>query len=148
MRARLRDPQLKLPPIELYGGRLGRVVTENLKIGAITFGRRIIVTPNLLKTDGEGRTCVPAWLLAHEGTHVLQYERAGMLGFFASYLRSYFKTLFGSRQLDAQARMAAYRSIEQEEDAREAEDDYRRWCEEQGLEGDENSLLPLEGSKG
>lgn len=144
MRARLKDPQLSLPTFKLYGGRFGSLVTKTLKIGAITFGRRIIVTPQLVKRDEAGRACVPAWLLAHEGTHVLQYERAGVFGFLASYLRDYFKLLFGGRKIDALARMEAYRAIAHEQDAREAEQDYRRWCQENAVEGDENTLLPLE----
>ena len=143
MRARLADPQLSLPPIKMYGGRFGRVVTKTLKIGAITLGRRIIVTPNLVKTDEQGRVCVPGWLLAHEGTHVIQYERAGLFGFFAQYLRNYFKILFGSRKMDAKARMEAYRAIAQEQDARDAEQDYKKWLADNALQGDENSLLTL-----
>lgn len=143
MRARAKDPQIKLPPIQIYGGRLARLFTQTFKIGAITFGRRIIVKPALFRTDERGEVQVQAWLLAHEGTHVLQYQQAGMLGFFASYLREYFKILFGSRKLDAKARMEAYRNIRHEKDARDAEQDYRRWMQESGLEGDENSWLSL-----
>jgi hypothetical protein len=147
MRARLKDPQLRLPRIKLYGGRFGRVVTKNLNIGAITLGRRIIVSPNLVKTDAEGRMCVPAWLLAHEGTHVMQYERAGLFGFFASYLGNYFRIMLAGRKFSGRAHNAAYFAIEQEQDAREAEYDYRRWCEENGIEGDQHTLLPLDLSK-
>lgn len=143
LRARERDPQVSFPPIKIYGGKFGRLVTKTFKIGAITLGRRIIVTPNLVKTDEQGQVFVPAWLLAHEGTHVLQYERAGMFGFLVSYLREYFKILVGSRKLDAAARMDAYRNIHHEKDARDAEQDYKKWMRENALDGDENSWLNL-----
>lgn len=139
MRFYFGDPQLSFPPIEMYGGKFGRLVTKTFKIGAITFGRRIIVSPNWVGVGEDGRPNVPGWLLAHEGTHVIQYERAGMLGFFASYLKDYFRILRQGRKLDAEARNLAYRAIRQEEEAREAERAYEKW-----LDGKPPQPLPLE----
>lgn len=127
MRVYFRDPQLKLPSIKIYGGKLGRLVTKLLNISAITIGRRIIVTPQLVRRDEAQRVTLPGWLLAHECAHVMQYERAGMLGFLASYLNEYVKTLRLSRKLDAGARNTAYRAIRHEREARAAEAEYAEW---------------------
>lgn len=128
MRVHFRDPHLKFPSIKVYGGKFGRLVTRALDIGAITIGRRIIVSPQLVERDADAcRVTMPGWLLAHECVHVMQYERAGMLGFLVSYVNEYFKTLRLSRNFDAGARNAAYRAIRHEQEAREAEAEYAEW---------------------
>lgn len=124
LRVYFNDPHLIFPPIKIYEGRF---FTKTFKIGAITIGRRIVITPNLvLKTD-DGGWGIPGWLLAHEGTHVIQYQRAGLLGFLGSYLKDYFKTLRKGLRMDAASRNAAYRAIRQEEHARAAEEAYEQW---------------------
>jgi len=68
-------------------------VTRTLKIGASTFGRRVLVSPALARRDASQRLIVPGWLVAHEAVHVLQYERAGFVGFLVSYLKGYRRAL-------------------------------------------------------
>lgn len=127
MRVYFNDPQLTLPPVRMYGGRFARFFTRTFKIGAITIGRRIVVTPNLVLPMEDGQWGVPGWLLAHEGTHVIQYQRAGLFGFLGSYLKDYFKTLRKGLKMDAKSRNEAYRAIRQEEHARAAEEAYEQW---------------------
>jgi hypothetical protein len=121
------DEKLRLPPVYLYKGRVARWVTHRFHIGAITFGRHVFVKPELIKQNEEGRWTVPAWLVAHETTHVLQYEAAGFVGFLASYLRDYWRSLRRQEKWNAAARMAAYFAIEVECAAREAESAYAAW---------------------
>jgi hypothetical protein len=69
----------------------------------------------------------PAWLVAHETTHVLQYQAVGFVRFLASYLRDYWRCLRRQKNWNAEARMAAYCAIEVECAAREAETAYAAW---------------------
>jgi hypothetical protein len=117
-------PGLVLPPVYVYAGALARLLTEPTRVGAITFGRRVFVRPTLIKKDSSGRAFVPAWLLVHEATHVLQYDERGFVGFFVRYLRSYVRGLKEEKGLNAAARNAAYLAIPEERAAREAERAY------------------------
>lgn len=121
------DEGLRLPPVHLYKGRVSRWLTHTFHIGAITFGRHIFVKPELVKQDDEGRWTVPAWLLAHETTHVLQYERAGFVRFLISYLWDYWHCLRRQQKWDASARLEAYMAIKVEAIARQAEIAYAAW---------------------
>ncbi|HEX8473755.1 MAG TPA: hypothetical protein VF666_06950 [Pyrinomonadaceae bacterium] len=151
LRVHFSDAQLKLPRIKIYGGKFGRFITTHLKIGAITIGSRIVVSPKLVGRDALGRVTLPGWLLAHECVHVMQYKHAGLIGFFVAYLREYFKTLRVSGKLDAAARNDAYRAIRHEREAREAEDEYARWLAEQATrraveEIGKEPRMPLQGA--
>ena len=117
-------PGLVLPPVSVYAGVFARLLTESAKVGAITLGRRVFVRPSLVKRDSTGRASVPAWLLVHEATHVLQYEERGTLRFLVGYLRGYFRGLKERKGFDALARTAAYMAIPEERAAREAERAY------------------------
>ncbi|MBC7933719.1 MAG: DUF4157 domain-containing protein [Rubrivivax sp.] len=119
------DHELRLPPITIHAGLLAKLLLKANGMGAITFGRHVLVRPTLVKKDAEGRATMPGWLLAHEATHVLQYEQRGYLRFFRDYLRGYCRGLRAGKSWDAQGRMAAYMSIEEEHSAREAEHAYR-----------------------
>lgn len=123
-----------MPRVYVYAGGFAGLLTRVAGgVGAITFGRRVFVKPSLVRKDSKGRASLPAWLLVHEATHVLQYEERGMLRFLAGYLRGYFRGLkeegkgFGSA-----ARNKAYLAIPEECAAREAERAYvesrRRSC--------------------
>lgn len=120
------DSQLRLPPIHLHRGRLARLVTKQLRIGAITFGRHIFVSPDRV-TEAGGDLSTKGWLVAHEATHVLQYEREGHVRFLLRYFYGYWRALKESGKWDREARMNAYLSIEAEREAREVERAYQAW---------------------
>lgn len=126
LRATSGDPHLRFPPIRVYGGRLSRLLTKTFKIGAITIGRHIVVSPNLMERDGEGRVRVPGWLLAHEGTHVMQYEQAGLFRFLRSYLREYWQSMRKGKWTK-EAHKEAYLNLSTEVAARAAEEAYAAW---------------------
>jgi hypothetical protein len=127
LREHLRDREMRLPPITIYSGFVARLLTSAFKIGAITFGRRVFVSPRLVKDDEVGRPTLPGWLAAHEAIHVLQYERAGFLRFLVTYLRGYGRALRAGGSWNAAAREAAYLAIAEECAAREAEAAYWTW---------------------
>lgn len=122
----LNDSQLRLPPIHLHRGLLARLITKQLRIGAITFGRHILLSPHRV-TEAEGDLIAQGWLIAHEATHVLQYEREGYVRFFFNYLRDYWRALRASGKWNRDARMNAYLMITAERDAQEAEQAYKAW---------------------
>jgi hypothetical protein len=126
------DETLRLPPVHLYNGRVSRWVTNTFHIGAITFGRHVFIDPELTRRDTGGRWAAPAWLVAHETTHVLQYEAAGVVSFLISYLLDYWRGLRRQKRWDAAARMEAYSAIKAERAAREAERAYARWVDKRG----------------
>ena len=141
--AHLNDPELRLPHINLHGGKFARWVTTTLKIGAITIRTHIFMAPRLLVRGEDGRLTAPGWLVAHEATHVVQFQRAGFVPFLVKYLRDYFGTLWKLKKCDAAARMAAYLAIAEERAAREAEHAYQTWTWD-GKPGGE----PLEAVQG
>ncbi|MBD0371499.1 MAG: DUF4157 domain-containing protein [Pyrinomonadaceae bacterium] len=122
------DPQLKLPPIFLHRGRLARLVTKRLRIGAITVGRHIFIAPERV-VEADGNLSTKGWLIAHEATHVLQYEYAGYIRFFLRYFYNYWVALRGSEAWDGEARMKAYLAIEAERIAHEVERAYQAWSD-------------------
>ncbi|HEX8843525.1 MAG TPA: DUF4157 domain-containing protein [Pyrinomonadaceae bacterium] len=128
LREHLKDETLVLPPIHIYSGWYARWLTEHLRILAITFGRRIFIAPKVLKLDEQNRLTAPAGLIAHESTHVIQYAQVGIIGFFVSYLREYFRILREQKQgWGRAARNAAYLGIRHEREAYKAEEAYPSW---------------------
>jgi hypothetical protein len=127
LREHLGDERMELPPIHIYGGRYARWLTKRFSLLAITFGRRVFVAPDMVHRDADGRLVVPARLMAHEATHVLQYQQAGFLRFLVSYLREYSKGLKVQRGIGKTARRSAYLSIRYEREAYEAEYAYLDW---------------------
>ena len=127
LRDRFHLPMLKLPLISIYHGRFAHCLTKTFHIGAITFGRHIFVAPKLMERDLDGRLCVPGWLIAHEATHVWQYQREGFTGFLISYLKGYWRALRMMKSWNGEARMKAYLAIKEESDARESETAYAIW---------------------
>ena len=122
------EEKLRLPVIHVYSGRFSRRLTGTFGILAITFGRRIFVAPKVIKRDERKRLTVPAALVAHEATHVVQYGTAGFAGFLVSYLREYWRGLMDQKQgWGKAARKAAYFGIKQEREAYEAEAAYATW---------------------
>lgn len=128
----LRDEGQRLPPIYFYNGRIARWLTHTFEIGAITFGRHILVKPEFIKRDQAGDWTVPAWLAAHETTHVMQYEAAGFVRFLIAYLRDYWQGLRRQKRWNAAARLEAYNAIRMERAACDAETAYAEWIEKQG----------------
>jgi hypothetical protein len=127
LRERFGLAALELPPIAIYHGGLAHLLTKTFNIGAITLGRHIFIAPRLLAREPEGRLCVPGWLIAHEATHVWQYQRDGFTGFLRSYLKGYWRALRTGKGWNGEARMKAYLAIEEECDARESETAYAVW---------------------
>src|ERR1044071_8509811 len=123
-REHFNDPALRLPPLLFYESRLLLWLGRPLHLGAITFGRRIFVLPEYIERDPDGRLTIHGSIAAHEATHVLQYERAGWIGFFALYLRGYWRALKAQGRVSSAAHMAAYLEISEEKEAREAEKAY------------------------
>jgi hypothetical protein len=118
------DAALRLPPIEIHGGVAGRLMTLLAGgVGAITFGRHVFVSPQLMRRDADGLLRMPGWLLAHEAAHVLQYAERGWARFLRDYLSGYFGALrAGGRGWNRAARVAAYLAIREECEARAAEE--------------------------
>lgn len=124
------DPQLSLPPVYLHRGRVARFITKRLRIGAITFGRHILLAPDTVMDEG-GSLSTKGWLVAHEATHVLQYEMEGFVRFLIKYLWGYWLALRGVGKWNREARMNAYLAIEAERVAHEVERAYRSWSNEE-----------------
>lgn len=122
------DPHLRLPPIHLHRGRCARFITKRLRIGAITFGRHILLAPDRVTNEG-GSLQTKGWLMAHEATHVLQYEREGYVRFLIKYLRDYWLALRDVGEWNREARMNAYLAIEAERVAHEVERAYQTWSD-------------------
>lgn len=125
----LGEPGLRLPRIRLHAGRVASLLTGALRIGAMTVGRHIFLSPRLLVRGKDGRLSAPGWLMVHEATHVVQFDREGFARFLYKYLRGYLGALRKCGRWDAAARMAAYLSIAEECAAREAEHAYKKWAE-------------------
>ena len=128
LRIHLRNEALTLPPVRIHTGPGARWLTSAFGLLAITFGRRIFVAPSVVQRDESGRLALPARLIAHEATHVVQYQQAGFIGFLFSYLREYVRAL-SERQngWGKAARNAAYFAIKQEREAYDAENAYAGW---------------------
>ena len=122
------EPGLTLPPVYVHGSLVAWLLTVLAGgMSGITFGRHVFVRPSLVRRDAEGRARVPAPLLVHEATHVLQYEERGFAPFLFDYVREYLRLLRAGGRWGAQRRMAAYLAIGVEREAREAEHAYASW---------------------
>ncbi|HMF58575.1 MAG TPA: DUF4157 domain-containing protein [Pyrinomonadaceae bacterium] len=127
-----KDGGINLPPVYVYSGSFSRWLTHQFGINAITFGRHVFVNPDLVEKDEGGLLRAPAWLIAHETTHVLQYERAGSLGFLIRYLSDYLLALRELRwKMDKDTKMQAYHAIRVEQEALAAEHAFRRWKDDE-----------------
>ena len=126
MRAHFKDPQLDLPRIHVFTGPLIRWWMKTFAFAATTVGRFIVVTPDELRREADGRWWMTPRLLVHECTHVVQYQKAGMLRFLAAYLRDYVR-LMGERGWKPSAHKDAYRNLSVEVAARAAEAEYTEW---------------------
>lgn len=121
------DENLKLPKIEIYGRRGARFVSKMTSVYAITFGRFIFVRPELLNRNSVNELCISKELLAHETTHVLQYQKLGWFGFFYTYLKGYWKALKQKEKWDFKSRTEAYLEIPHEIEARICGSEFVKW---------------------
>ncbi|HEX8293063.1 MAG TPA: DUF4157 domain-containing protein [Pyrinomonadaceae bacterium] len=115
---------LVLPRIHFHGGAFARLLMRSSGMGAMTLGRHVFVRPGLFRRDVRGRLTLPGWLVVHEAAHVLQYEEKGFARFLVGYVGGYWRALRESGRWDAAGRMAAYRALEEEREARAAEHAY------------------------
>jgi hypothetical protein len=122
-----RDEKLRLPQMFIHAGFLSHQLTRVLHIAAITVGRHIFVSQVYLERDEGGHLTIRGWLLAHEATHVRQFQREGFLPFLYNYLREYLTFLYRSGKPNATARRVAYEQITREREAREVEAAYLKW---------------------
>ncbi|MGI8468017.1 MAG: eCIS core domain-containing protein [Pyrinomonadaceae bacterium] len=112
------DRNLRLPEIEVYGNRGARLVTRILGVHGITFGRFIFIKPDLICRDDSKRFRISKELLAHEATHVLQYQKFGTLRFLYRYFKSFFVNLRCGKSWNFDSRTQAYLEIPFEGEAR------------------------------
>jgi hypothetical protein len=122
-----RDESLRLPVVFVHAGFWAHKLTRVLGIAGITVGRHVIVSRRLIGRDSRGRLTMPGWLLAHEATHVRQYQREGFWPFLFNYAREYLSFLVRGGKFDAGARARAYLQITREREAREVEAAYLKW---------------------
>ena len=99
----------------LHTGRLARLLTAIAKANAITFGRRVFLSPGAAAEIAADERRARA-LLAHELTHVRQYRRYGMAAFLGRYLGEYLRARLGGV-----SHGDAYRAISYEREAKGAE---------------------------
>jgi hypothetical protein len=121
------NDKLNLPEIEIYGKRGARFVTRALSVHGITFGRHIFIKPSLISRNSKQKLSMSKELLAHEATHVLQYDKLGFLIFFYTYLKGYLAALKRKPKWDFQSRLEAYWEIPQEQEARECAAKFIEW---------------------
>ena len=151
-RAHKGDPSLSLPPVFVHAGRFAGLLTKFAGTGAITLGRHVFVKPSLIERDERGRALFPSPLLVHEAAHILQFEERGYARFLRDYLRGYWRALRGGGVWNADGRMAAYLSIEEEREACEAEDAFVAAgcvypCGPASVLDGQHRLTPFRGSK-
>jgi len=121
---------LKLPQVEIYINRGARLVTNLLCVNGITFGRYIFIKPDLISNKRKNQSYISKGLLAHEATHVLQYQRYGVLKFFYTYLKGYFSALKKKKKWNFISRVEAYLEIPHEREARECAAQFIEWTGE------------------
>ncbi len=125
-----KDETLSLPRVSVYAGRFAGVSTTAIGFGAITFGSRVLIARSIVRRGEDGLLRAPGALVAHEATHVLQYERAGYVRFLFRYLREYSAALKKGSGRGLQRHWPAYRAISFEAEARAAEEAYAAWARE------------------
>lgn len=123
-RGHSKDAGLTLPAVYIYDGSFSRWITKRFDLNAITFGRRVFLDPDLIEDDGIKRA--PGWLIAHETAHVLQYERAGFVGFLIKFLWNFLRAWRElGWKMDEKTRLRAYHSMRVEQEALAAENAFR-----------------------
>lgn len=121
------DDKLRLPDVEVYGRGVAGAITKALKIYGITIGSRMFVRPDVLTRNLKDQLCISNELLAHELTHVVQYQKLGFFGFLYTYLKGYWKALKKKEKWDFNSRREAYLAIPHEVEARDCAAKYMEW---------------------
>ena len=118
-----------VPPVRFFTGGGAGFLTKLLNINGITFGRSVIINPDLIRRDDGGKTRAPSELIAHELAHVLQYERLGYVRFLYIYLRDWWRIFKSKPKWNSAARREAYFDIPHEIEARRFAGEYLGWRE-------------------
>ena len=121
------EENLKLPRIQIYSGSISKVITNLLNIDGITIGRHVLIRPGLIYRNSRNQICLSKKLLAHEITHVLQYQKEGFGGFLFNYFREYLKGIKRRKKWDSISRMYAYLDISHEIEARDCASKFINW---------------------
>lgn len=123
----LNDEEFRLPIIYFYVGKFTNFFTNFISVHGITFGRRIFIAPNLLSLNQNNLLKLPEELVAHEITHVLQYNREGFFKFFYKYLTNFWRNLKKKNKWDGESRQQAYLEIPFEVEARAVAARFVEW---------------------
>ena len=122
-----RDESVRLPPVFVHAGFWAHNLTGALRVAAITIGRHVFVSRNVVRRSERGRPTMPGWLLVHEAAHVRQFQQEGFLPFLFKYAFEYLTLLVRGGKFDVRAKMEAYERIEWERQASAAEAAYLKW---------------------
>ncbi|UCD85265.1 MAG: DUF4157 domain-containing protein [Deltaproteobacteria bacterium] len=103
-------PTLNLDRIRLYtkGLRLGYLILLLNRANAITFSKKIFFARGMLDES----TITGITLIAHELTHVRQYQETGFLRFLYRYLRDYIQS-----RIEGKDHHSAYLNVSFEREA-------------------------------
>jgi len=103
-------PTINLDKIRLYSGglRLGHLILLLNRATAITFGKKIFFARGMLDES----TPTGITLIAHELTHVRQYQETGYLRFLYRYLRDYIQS-----RIEGKNHHSAYLNVSFEQEA-------------------------------
>jgi hypothetical protein len=106
-------PTLNLDRIRLYTGglRIGYILLLINRATAITFGKRIYFARGMLD-DLVHSGLAGIALIAHELTHVRQYQEIGFLKFLNLYLRDYLRS-----RINGKDHYTAYLNVSFEQEA-------------------------------
>jgi hypothetical protein len=126
------ESDLKLPDVELFVKRGAGLITGLFKIYGITIGQYIFIRADFLYRNENQELCIAKELLAHELTHVLQYQKLGFFRFFYTYLKGYWLALKQKEKWDLAARNRAYLEIPHEIEARQCAAKFLEWMNNKG----------------
>lgn len=123
----LENEQFIMPETQIYIKKTAGLITKILRVDGITIGRYIFIRPSLAKYNSQNHLIINQKLLAHELTHVLQYQELGFIGFLTDYLKEYFGGLRRKKKWNSLARLEAYWEISHEVEARNAAQKFIEW---------------------
>jgi Domain of unknown function (DUF4157) len=121
------EPALQLPQAQIYARSIAALITKLLRVNGVTVGRWVFIRPSVTFRDKMNALHAPPELIAHELTHVVQYQKYGIAGFLLGYLKSWANTLTSGAGFGSAARMQAYLDIPHEKEARETAAAFADW---------------------
>jgi hypothetical protein len=124
------DENLRLPASRIYAKRGAWLLTRLLRVDGITLGRYIFIKPRLAEYISPDALKISRNLLAHELTHVVQYQKFGIFGFLRGYIQEYFCGIQRRKKFSPRARLEAYWEISHEIEARQAAAEFIEWSVE------------------